>query len=128
MSIEDQIDSAKKIIGSEITNVNSNSLLIKSGGCASCHILFKLIESLSLNESDATDLLSEVLYQDAQLNERFIELAFEGQRIHNLKRLHLPTIHPTNGTFEWNDNKLVFPIPQREIDATNGVLVQNPGY
>jgi len=70
MSIEDQIDSAKKIIGSEITNVNSNSLLIKSGGCASCHILFKLIESLSLNESDATDLLSEVLYQDAQLNER----------------------------------------------------------
>jgi len=74
MSIEDQIDSAKKIIDSEITNVNSNSLLIKSGGCASCHILFKLIESLSLNESDATDLLSEVLYQDAQLNERLLFL------------------------------------------------------
>ena len=55
--------------------------------------------------------------------ERLIELAFEGQRIHNLKRLQLPT-----GSFPWNDNKLVFPIPQREIDATSGVLVQNPGY
>jgi hypothetical protein len=56
-------------------------------------------------------------------NERLIELAFEGQRIHNLKRLQLPT-----GSFPWNDNKLVFPIPQREVDATTGVLVQNPGY
>jgi len=84
MSIEDQIDSAKKIIDSEITNVTSNSLLIKSGGCASCHILFKLIESLSLNESDATDLLSEVLYQDSQLNERFIELV---EKVHMKDRL-----------------------------------------
>ena len=84
MAIEDQIDSAKKIIDSEITNVTSNSLLIKSGGCASCHILFKLIESLSLNESDATDLLSEVLYQDAQLNERFIELV---EKVHMKDRL-----------------------------------------
>ena len=56
-------------------------------------------------------------------NERLIELAFEGQRIHNLKRLQRPT-----GSFVWNDNKLVFPIPQREVDATTGVLVQNPGY
>ena len=55
--------------------------------------------------------------------ERFIELAFEGQRIHNLKRLQLPT-----GSFAWNADKLVFPIPQREVDATSGVLVQNPGY
>ena len=57
------------------------------------------------------------------LNERFIELAFEGQRIHDLRRLRLST-----GTFAWNDNKLVFPIPQREVDATSGVLIQNPGY
>ena len=72
MSNKDQIDSAKKVIDSEITKVISNSTLIKYGGCASCHILFKLIETLSLNESDATDILSEVLYQDPQLNERQI--------------------------------------------------------
>lgn len=56
-------------------------------------------------------------------NERFIELAFEGQRIHDLRRLRMPT-----GIYEWNSPKLVMPIPQREIDATSGVLVQNPGY
>ncbi|MEO5944327.1 MAG: RagB/SusD family nutrient uptake outer membrane protein [Ferruginibacter sp.] len=56
-------------------------------------------------------------------NERFIELAFEGQRIHDLRRLRLPT-----GSYAWNSPKLVMPIPQREIDATSGVLVQNPGY
>ena len=56
-------------------------------------------------------------------NERFIELAFEGQRIHDLRRLRLPT-----GTFAWNSDKLVFPIPQREIDASLGILTQNTGY
>ena len=56
-------------------------------------------------------------------SERFIELAFEGHRIHDLRRLRLNT-----GSFPWNSNRLVFPIPQREIDAAQGVLVQNPGY
>jgi hypothetical protein len=84
MSNKDQIDCAKKVIDSEITKVTSNSTLIKYGGCASCHILFKLIETLSLNESDATDILSEVLYQDPQLNERFIELV---EKIHMKERL-----------------------------------------
>ena len=56
-------------------------------------------------------------------NERFIELAFEGQRIHDLRRLRLPT-----GIYPWNSDKLVLPIPQREIDASQGILVQNTGY
>ncbi len=57
------------------------------------------------------------------LAERVRELAFEGVRMHDIKRLKGST-----GSFAWNDNKLVFPIPQREIEATEGVLVQNPGY
>jgi hypothetical protein len=84
MSIKDQIDSAGKVIDSEITKVTSDSSLIKYGGCASCHILFKLIETLSLNESDATEVLSEVLYQDPQLNERFIEMV---EKVHMKDRL-----------------------------------------
>jgi len=76
MSIKDQLDSARKVIDLEITGVISNSSLIKNGGCASCHILFKLIETLSLNESDAADLLSEVLYQHPQLNERITVFIF----------------------------------------------------
>lgn len=57
------------------------------------------------------------------LEERMLELAFEGVRIHDIKRLHLSA-----GIYPWNDDKLVFPIPQREVDATNGIIVQNPGY
>jgi starch-binding outer membrane protein, SusD/RagB family len=56
------------------------------------------------------------------LRERQLELAFEGHRIHDLKRTQRPT-----GTLAFNDPRLIFPIPQREIDA-NDQLVQNPGY
>ena len=72
MSLKDQIDSARSIIDTETTKILSDSSLIGYGGCASCHVLFKVIETLSLNESDAADLLSQVLYEDPQLNERFI--------------------------------------------------------
>jgi starch-binding outer membrane protein, SusD/RagB family len=57
------------------------------------------------------------------LQERIYELAFEGFRIHEIKRLK-----QSFSDYTWNDDILVFPIPQIEIDATEGVLVQNPGY
>jgi hypothetical protein len=57
------------------------------------------------------------------LKEREIELAFEGVRIHDFKRLEKST-----GSFAWNSPKLVFPIPRREVDATSGVVAQNSGY
>ncbi len=56
------------------------------------------------------------------LRERVYELAFEGLRIHDIKRTRAST-----GTYAWNAPELVFPIPQREVDANN-LLVQNPGY
>ncbi|MDN3587135.1 RagB/SusD family nutrient uptake outer membrane protein [Pedobacter aquatilis] len=56
------------------------------------------------------------------LNERKLELAFEGFALHDAKRTQ------TNiGSLAWNSNSLVFPIPQREMDA-NKNLTQNPGY
>lgn len=80
----DQVENGKKIIDSEITKVILNSSLIESGGCASCHVLFKLVDVLSLNESDAGDLLSQVLYENPELNERFIEMI---EKIHMKERL-----------------------------------------
>jgi starch-binding outer membrane protein, SusD/RagB family len=62
------------------------------------------------------------------LNERILELAFEGVRIHDVKRLRQTLVNPTTGTFAWNSDMLVFPIPQREVDASRGVIAQNPGY
>lgn len=52
-------------------------------------------------------------------NERALELAFEGLRIHDIKRLK-----KSSGSFAYNDRLLVFPIPDREIKANN-LLVQN---
>ena len=77
MSLKDQISRARRIIDIETTKILSDSSLIGYGGCASCHVLFKLIETLSLNESDAADLLSEILYEDPQLNERITEFMFD---------------------------------------------------
>lgn len=59
---------------------------------------------------------------DNVLAERKFELAFEGEQIHDAKRLKRNV-----GTLPFSDNKLVIPIPQREID-TNKSLEQNPGY
>ena len=56
------------------------------------------------------------------LLERRLELAHEGFRIHDIKRLK-----QSAGTFPYNADKLVFPIPAREIVA-NKNLVQNPTY
>jgi hypothetical protein len=60
---------------------------------------------------------------DDILNQRFHEFAFEGLRIHDLRRLKMAT-----GDYSWNDGELVFPIPQRDVDASGGIIKQNPGY
>lgn len=70
--------------------------------------------------SGAAPLISVTL--NAILFERQLELAFEGSRIHDLKRTK-----GTTGTFAFNSPLLVFPIPEREIRA-NSELIQNPGY
>lgn len=57
------------------------------------------------------------------LLERRLELAHEGHRIHDIKRLM-----GTADGLAYNADKLVFPIPFREINASQGVIVQNSGY
>ncbi len=54
--------------------------------------------------------------------ERRKELAFEGFSIHDAKRFRR-----TIDGRAWNDNKFIFPIPFREMNA-NASLVQNAGY
>lgn len=67
------------------------------------------------------DLLGEVSLDDILL-ERELELAFEGHLIHDLKRTGRAV-----GDFDADADALVFPVPQREMDANN-LLEQNPGY
>lgn len=59
---------------------------------------------------------------DDILFERRLEMADEGLKVHDVKRLH-----GTVGTMAYNDPKMVFPIPEREMEV-NPALVQNPGY
>jgi len=79
---------------------------------------------------------------DAILSERRKELAYEGHRFFDLKRLGLPVQRSANGdradgtgtgalpqylTLPAGDNRFQLPIPQYEINA-NRNIAQNPGY
>jgi hypothetical protein len=78
--------------------------------------------------SDAADFVSyeEEDFDDADelieaiILERRVELAFEGQRLDDLRRL----MRSVRG-IDYDSYRLVFPIPQRDLDA-NSNLVQNP--
>ena len=65
---------AKQIVSREINNVSTDPTIIKQNECAACHILFTLINKMHLNESDASNMLSEILFHDPKLNDTFIEM------------------------------------------------------
>lgn len=67
------------------------------------------------------DYYATVTLNDILL-ERRLELAHEGHKVHDVKRLKLNV-----AARPYNDPKLVFPIPFREREA-NPNLVQNPTY
>ncbi|MEM1137440.1 MAG: RagB/SusD family nutrient uptake outer membrane protein [Bacteroidota bacterium] len=75
----------------------------------------------TIRERANAPLLNEVTLEDVYF-ERRLELALEGHKIHDIKRLKQNV-----GDLEYNANALVFPIPQRERNANNN-LAQNPGY
>ena len=70
---------------------------------------------------------------NAILAERRIELAFEGHRYFDLKRTktsftRIDSDKTTVITVQYGSNKFILPIPSSEIDKSQGILVQNPGY
>ncbi len=72
------------------------------------------------NRVELPDIMNPTLQDITE--ERFLELAFEGFWLHDLKRLE-----QSFGDISWDDPILVFPIPLREINA-NDNLTQNEGY
>ena len=68
---------------------------------------------------------SQADVRQAILDERRLELAFEGHRWFDLVRTG--TVDAEMGETV-NSNYYVFPIPISEILATDGVITQNPGY
>ena len=78
-----------------------------------------------------TTVVSEVTKQQL-LDERRVELAFENHRFFDLVRMgaaiEVLSEYSTNNGYNFSGTDLILPIPQREINLSNGVLTQNPGY
>jgi len=82
---------------------------------------------------DPVDDRPTALTKDALLVERRVELAFENQRFFDLLRFGVAdavlSAHANdNGYSDYNARKLLLPIPSREINLSDGLLTQNPGY
>jgi hypothetical protein len=75
---------AKKIISEEISNIKDNPSMVKANGCAACHVLFSIVDRMHLNESEASDILSQILFHDPHLNESFIEMV---ENVHMKQRM-----------------------------------------
>ena len=60
--------------------------------------------------------------RDAIRTERYLELCWEGFRLHDLKRWH-----DSIDEYPYDAGNLILPIPEREMEA-NDKLVQNPYY
>jgi hypothetical protein len=80
--------------------------------------------------------LDKEAFRQAVRKERATELSFEGHRKYDLLRwgIFVPTIRgikepameiPKNNI---QDFHVLMPVPQREIDISNGSITQNPGY
>lgn len=74
---------------------------------------------------DPATINTQALVREAILDERRLELAFEGQRWFDLVRTG--TVDQEIGETV-NSNYYVFPVPVSEILATDGVITQNAGY
>jgi starch-binding outer membrane protein, SusD/RagB family len=78
------------------------------------------------SRAHASDAPANPTIEDIFL-ERKLELAFEGHFVHDVRRSEA-TIEQ-NGPVNWNDDALVLPIPQREVDSNPALQgEQNPGY
>ena len=78
-----------------------------------------------------TDAVTNITKQEL-LDERRAELAFENQRMFDLLRFGeaqsvLSALSAANG-YPFTATDLLLPIPQREINLSNGIMDQNPGY
>ncbi len=62
------------------------------------------------------------------ISERRVELGFESQRFLDLKRWGLAKSVLTAHGKNFLDKHYLYPIPQNEVDASAGTLVQNAGY
>ncbi len=79
----------------------------------------------------APNIISSITKEELLL-ERRVELAFENQRWFDLLRFNVAdavlSAHATEMGYVFSARALLLPIPAREINISDGLLTQNPGY
>ncbi|MDO9152658.1 MAG: RagB/SusD family nutrient uptake outer membrane protein [Paludibacter sp.] len=111
--------------------------LVEQGNLTDAATIVNVIRKRAkLTDLAATTVASKILMQDAVLNERRLELAFEGQRWFDLVRTG--KVFSVMNTLNKRDvgrlpmkviteEKTLMPVPQAQIDK-NPSMIQNPGY
>ena len=87
----------------------------------SVSILNQIKERSGLLPVLESDFATKEALLTALYDERYIETAFEGRGRFDFIRTGRPLRNPA-----LTENQKTFPIPQREIDLSGGILVQNP--
>jgi len=77
------------------------------------------------NRAGLADLASGSDLMEAMMQEKRVELAFEPHRWFDITRWGIGA--SVFGS-SWNDKYNLFPFPLSEIERSNGLLIQNPGY
>ncbi len=79
---------------------------------------------------DVSSSLSDQALIDEIIQQRRYELAFEGDRRHDLQRLGRPITSSRSGTVQPGASQRILPIPAREIEVNDALdqSSQNPGY
>lgn len=115
---------------SEILLIKAEALANLEGGAGTNAEALNLVNQIR-HRSDATTTVTAANKNEmiaAVLNERRIELAFEGQGIYEFLRTgrNIPA-HAIFNEQVWGSDKVIFPFPYSETQQ-NPNLVQNPGY
>ena len=104
----------------EVYLIRAEALGLAGGGLEDLNLI-RINRGISpFAESDFAD---EAAFLNSILDERKAELNFEGTRMFDLARTGKVT-----ETLGIETYQAIFPVPLREIIATDGVIVQNPGY
>lgn len=104
----------------EMYLIRAADLGLAGGGLADLNLIRT---NRGLPVLNAGTLGSEAAFQQALEDERRAEFNFEGHRYFDLARTG-----QVNSVLGVSQTSSVWPIPLREITATGGLVVQNPGY
>lgn len=134
--------------GDNARDAGNDWIVLRYADVLLMHVEAVMGESSTTSDGDAIDSFMEVkvragydavtdrpsaVSKDDLLAERRVELAFENQRFYDLVRFGVAdavlSAHASdNGFGAYNERKLLLPIPAREINLSDGLLTQNPGY